>query len=88
MHDTLLMNFVTYASDLRGTMSRPKLKAVADRSACCGYGICAEICPTVFKLDNNGFVTVAVPEVPADLETQAREAAAACPQSALAIEEI
>ena len=67
-------------------MSRPKLKAVAERSACCGYGICAEICPTVFKLDDNGFVTVEVSEVPANLESQAREAAAACPQSALTIE--
>ncbi|WP_376715244.1 ferredoxin [Janibacter limosus] len=21
---------------------------------CCGYGICAEICPSVFKLDDRG----------------------------------
>jgi ferredoxin len=63
-------------------------KAIAERSACCGYGICAEICPQVFKLDENGFVTVAVSVIPAGLEAQAQEAAAACPQSALAIEEI
>ena len=64
------------------------IRAIAQRSACCGYGICAEICPQVFELDDNGFVTVAVNTVPAGLEAQAREAAAACPQSALAIEEI
>jgi ferredoxin len=64
------------------------IKAIAERSACCGYGICAEICPQVFKLDENGFVTIAVSVVPVELETQAREAAAACPQSALAIEEV
>jgi ferredoxin len=64
------------------------IRAIAERGACCGYGICAEICPQVFKLDENGFVTVAVSVVPAGLEAQAREAAAACPQSALAIEEI
>jgi ferredoxin len=61
---------------------------VAERGACCGYGICAEICPQVFKLDENGFVTIAASIVPEGLEAQAREAAAACPQSALAIEEI
>ena len=65
-----------------------RLKAVAERNACCGYGICAEICPQVFKLDENGFVTVAVDLVPEGLEAQAREAAAACPQSALAVEDI
>ena len=64
------------------------IRAIAQRSACCGYGICAEICPQVFELDENGFVTVAVNTVPVGLEAQAREAAAACPQSALAIEEI
>jgi ferredoxin len=74
--------------DPSGAAGARRLKAVADRSACCGYGICFEICPQVFKLDENGFVTVAVDEVPAGLETQAREAAASCPQSALAIEEI
>jgi ferredoxin len=64
------------------------IKAIAERSACCGYGICAEICPQVFQLDENGFVTVAVSVIPAGLEAQGREAAAACPQSALTIEEI
>jgi ferredoxin len=64
------------------------IRARAEPSACCGYGICAEICPQVFELDDNGFVTVAVHTVPSGLEAQAREAAAACPQGALAIEEI
>jgi ferredoxin len=66
----------------------PGLRAVANKSACCGYGVCAEICPEVFKLDDNGFVTVAVEVVPEGLGPRAREAAAACPQSALAIEEL
>jgi ferredoxin len=75
-------------SDTAGSGGGRRLKAIADRGACCGYGLCAEICPQVFKLDNNGFVTIAVEIIPADLEAQAREGAAACPQSALAIEEI
>ena len=60
-------------------------KVVINKPACCGYGICAEICPEVYKLDANGIVYVDSETVPPDLEERAREAADACPQSALAI---
>ena len=58
-------------------------KVVINKPACCGYGVCAEICPDVFKLDENGIVYVEDELVPAGLEDQAREGADACPQSAL-----
>jgi ferredoxin len=63
-----------------------RLKVVIDKPACCGYGICAEICPEVFKLDGNGIVFEEDEIVPEGLEEKAREGAAACPQSALAVE--
>ncbi|MGW8205115.1 ferredoxin (plasmid) [Sphingomonas bisphenolicum] len=63
-----------------------KLKVVIDKAACCGYGVCAEICPEVYKLDANGIVYVDDEIVPEGLEEQAREGAEACPQSALAVE--
>lgn len=62
-----------------------RLRVVIDKPACCGYGICAEICPEVFKLDSNGIVYVEDPLVPEGLEDKAREGAEACPQSALAV---
>lgn len=68
-------------------LPRRALRAVANRGACCGYGVCAEICPEVFRLDENGMVTLVTERVPAGLEDQAREAAAACPQSVLEIRE-
>jgi len=61
-----------------------RLRIVIDKPACCGYGICADICPEVFKLDANGIVFVEDTLVPAGLEAKAREGAEACPQSALA----
>jgi ferredoxin len=61
------------------------LKVVINKPACCGYGVCAEICPEVFKLDENGIVYVDNEIVPKGLEESAREGADACPQSALAI---
>lgn len=62
-----------------------KLKVVINKPACCGYGVCNEICPEVFKLDENGIVYVENEIVPEGLEDRAREGADACPQSALAV---
>jgi ferredoxin len=66
-------------------VSSSRLRVVIDKPACCGYGLCAEICPDVFKLDDNGIVFVEDALVPAGLEDKAREGADACPQSALSV---
>lgn len=63
-----------------------KLKVVINKPACCGYGVCNEICPDVYKLDENGIVYVDDEIVPAGFEAAAREGADACPQSALKVE--
>ena len=63
-----------------------RFRVVIDKQACCGYGVCAEICPDVYKLDENGIVYVVDPVVPEELEELAREGADACPQAALALE--
>lgn len=60
-----------------------KLKVIINKPACCGYGVCAEICPAVFKLDENGMVYVDDEIVPAGMEALAQEGADACPQAAL-----
>jgi ferredoxin len=60
-----------------------RLRVVANRSACCGYGVCAEICPQVFGLDDNGIVTLKTQWVAPELQKSAREAVQACPQNAL-----
>jgi len=63
------------------------LKVIANRAACCGYGVCAEICPEIYLLDENGIVVLATDTVPEGLEEKAREGAAACPQNALEVVE-
>lgn len=60
-----------------------KFKVVINKPACCGYGVCAEICPEVYKLDENGMVYVEDEIVPCGMEELAKEGADACPQSAL-----
>jgi len=64
------------------------LRVIADRSKCCGYGLCAQMCPQVFKLDEGGLVYLESDVVPAGLEEDAREGAAACPAEALMVEEV
>jgi ferredoxin len=68
-------------------MSASKLRVIADRSACCGYGVCAEICPEIYKVDDLGIVTLLTEVVPAGLEERAREGASACPTGALSVVE-
>jgi ferredoxin len=65
-----------------------QFRVVADRSRCCGYGLCAQVCPEVYKLDADGLVHLDSDIVPPGLEESAREGAAACPAEALAVEPI
>jgi ferredoxin len=62
------------------------LRAFADRERCCGYGICMQLCPEVFKADEQGIVYLANEIVPAALAEEAAEAAASCPAQALRVE--
>lgn len=71
----------TTNTSLHGT-----LRVIADRSRCCGYGLCAQVCPQVYKLDADGLVHLDNDVVPAGLEEEAKEGAAACPAEALSVE--
>jgi ferredoxin len=62
-----------------------KLKVEIDKAACCAYGLCAEICPDVYKLDDNGIVYVDNELVPEGMEELAQEGADACPQMAIKV---
>lgn len=62
-----------------------KMKVEVDRAACCAYGLCAEICPEVYKLDANGIVYLESDLVPEGLEERAQEGCDACPQAAIKV---
>jgi ferredoxin len=65
-----------------------RIKVVVDKKACCAYGLCAEICPDIYKLDDNGIAYVEDKLVPEELEELAREGCDACPQMAISVVEI
>jgi len=83
--------FIIFAClDKENNMSseNARFEVVADRGRCCGYGLCAAICPSVYKLDADGLVYLDSKIVPPELEEEAREGAAACPAEAIWLVEI
>ena len=68
--------------------SEIQYRSDVDRTSCCAYGICAEICPEVYKLDPAGFAYAQEGVVPAQFIERAREAAEACPQLAITFTEV
>ncbi|MDB5455429.1 MAG: ferredoxin [Caulobacter sp.] len=62
-------------------------RVIADRSACCGYGTCVEICPEIYRLEG-GLVVLTTDIVPAELLARAIEGAESCPQGALVVEAV
>lgn len=65
--------------------SDDRLYVVVDLKKCCGYTTCAEVCPEVYKLDDDGFAYTDDERVPFGLEEKARAGADACPEGAISI---
>lgn len=61
--------------------------AEIDREGCISCGLCADTCPEVFRMAEDGFAEVYVDEVPADVEESAVEAQENCPTSVIAVKE-
>jgi ferredoxin len=62
------------------------MKAFVDRSGCIGCGLCAETCPEVFRMDDEGIAEVYA-EVDSSLKDTAEEARDGCPVSVISLED-
>ena len=62
------------------------MKASIDDGRCRGHGVCTTICPEVFEMTDDGYAEAIVEDVPEELQDSAREAAQACPESAVILE--
>ena len=62
------------------------MKAKVDRDACISCGLCVEMCPEVFQLDQEEKATVQVDPIPPEQEEACRSAAEQCPTEAIRIE--
>jgi ferredoxin len=72
-------------ADLDAASKGATLRVFADRSRCCGYGLCMQVCPEVFKVGADGLVYLDSDIVPLGLEEAAAQAVANCPAQALGV---
>lgn len=60
-------------------------KVSVDVSLCCGYGLCAQMCPEIYKLDAGGIVYLETDTIPDELLEAATEGADCCPAQVITI---
>jgi ferredoxin len=61
------------------------MRVVVDRDLCEANGVCAGLAPDVFDLDDEDYLHITVPEVPAASADAVRRAVASCPRLALSL---
>ena len=59
------------------------MKATVDQNTCTGCTLCADTCPDVFVMGDNGLAQVKAEPVPASAETSCKDAADSCPVTAI-----
>lgn len=62
--------------------------AKLDRDGCISCGLCAETCPEVFRMADDGIAEVWQEEVPKDVEDRALECQEICTVSVITVEEV
>ena len=54
-----------------------------NKDLCIGCGACQAVCPEVFEIEDDGFATVIVEEIPEDLKEDSLDAKEGCPTDAI-----
>lgn len=62
------------------------MRVSVDDDVCAGHGVCTVLRPDLFVLEDEGYARAVVEEVPPELESSAREAAARCPTQAIRVD--
>ncbi len=63
------------------------MKVTVDQENCIGCGVCSEMSPDIFELNDEDLAQVTVEQIDANHEEPCREAARECPVEAIIIEE-
>jgi ferredoxin len=62
------------------------MKAAIDKGGCISCGLCAETCPKVFRMGDDGYAEVYINEVPSEEEASVIEARDNCPVGVITTE--
>jgi len=63
------------------------MKAVVDKDTCISCGLCVDVCPQIFSVEQDGKAAAKNTVVPSDTEASCRDAAQQCPVEAIKITE-
>jgi ferredoxin len=63
------------------------MRVAVDRDLCEANGVCAGLAPEVFDLDDEDYLHILQPEVPARQADAVRRAVSSCPKIALRLED-
>ncbi len=63
------------------------MKALIDRDGCILCELCADTCPEVFRMGEDGPAETIADEIPKEFEDAAKNAAESCPVEVIHIEE-
>lgn len=62
------------------------MKAHVDKDTCIGCGLCPEICPEIFRMEDDGKAVASPDEVAENLVSSAKDAEEQCPVAAISVE--
>ena len=63
------------------------MRIMVDRVRCEGHGVCEEIAPEIYRLDDDGELEILHDQIPETLAVKARAGARLCPVAALTVVE-
>ncbi|MEL0040853.1 MAG: ferredoxin [Ilumatobacteraceae bacterium] len=63
------------------------MRVTVDLDMCASTGGCAQTCPEVFEIRDDGYLYVLIEEPPVDLHDRVRDAADLCPTAAIELTE-
>ncbi len=63
------------------------MKAIVDEDLCIGCGACEDVCPNVFRLEDDGYSHVIAENPTPELYACIRDAEDSCPVSAISVTE-
>lgn len=63
------------------------MKVVVDFDLCESNAVCMDVCPEVFKVDDDDNLQILMEEPPENLRGQVEEAVRLCPRQAISIQE-
>lgn len=62
------------------------MKAYVDKDGCIACGLCADVCPEIFEMEDDGKAGASENEIPENLITSAKDAEEGCPVSVITVE--